>query len=226
MNIANFLLVLLVVLPWMAQADGAAIVKDRCAACHAITQPDYAGSGIEERLQRQAPPLYYAGNKYRSEWLLSWLQVPTRLYPAGYRIGGAVTTGPDGDMVDDSKLPQHPALDAAEATQVTDYLLTLKPYDALIAQDKYTPGTVAQRMGMMDFRKFKGCNACHQDEPGTGGYSGPELHTAWQRLQPAYISSYITNPVAWDPHTIMPVGKMNEAAAHKLVNYLKLLGGE
>lgn len=226
MKSAEYLFVLFTMMPWMAYADGSAIVLDRCTACHATTKPDFKAGDIDERLQRKAPPLYYAGNKYRHEWLLAWLQAPVRLYPAGYQIGAAVRSGADGDTVDTSKLVEHPVLDEAEAAQVADYLLGLKPYDELIAQDKYTPGTVAQRMGMMDFRKFKGCNACHRDEPETGGFSGPELHTAWKRLQPAFISSYIVNPVAWDPHTIMPVGKMNEAAAHKLVNYLKLIGGE
>ena len=79
-------------------------------------------------------------------------------------------------------------------------------------------------MGQMNFGKFKGCDACHQDAPGEGGLSGPELYTAWQRLQPAFIASYMGNPVAWDPHTLMPKGDLNAASVKKIADYLKVIG--
>lgn len=205
-------------------ADGASITSQQCAGCHALTQPDYEALGTGERAGRSAPPLFYAGNKFRREWLESWLQQPARLRPAGYYPPTHVKKDGEGDRVDNTGLPRHPALDAGQAAQVADYLMTLRGRDELIAEDHYQPGPVSLRMGMMDFRKFKGCNACHQDAPGEGGVSGPELHDAWQRLQPAFLSSYIQNPAAWDPHSMMPVPGMNEPAVHKLVNYLKAIG--
>lgn len=207
-------------------ADGAAIAREQCAVCHALERPDFENLGLAERLQRKAPPLYYAGNKYRREWLLQQLQQPQRIYPAGYFPLASVLRTEEGDMPDPAALIQHPALAAGQAAQVTDFLMSLRPHEDLIAADHYEPGKVAMRMAMMDFRKFKGCDACHQDAVDSGGFSGPSLVDAWQRLQPAYLSSFTQNPRAWDPNSIMPVPQMNEAAIHKLVNYLKLIGGE
>ncbi|TVT44913.1 MAG: c-type cytochrome [Denitromonas halophila] len=206
-----------------AHADTAADVKQQCGSCHALDR-DYAKAAKHERAERKAPPLDFAGNKFRREWLYSWLQNPVRLRPAGVFPPAHAKPSADGDVVDTTTLAKHPALDAAQAGKVADYLMTLTPFDGLIAAETYQPGTIAQRMGQMNFGKFKGCDGCHQDAPDTGGVSGPELYTAWQRLQPAFISAYIAQPAAWDPHTMMPVGDANAAAVHKLANYLKLIG--
>lgn len=213
-------------LSWQAQADGAATAQQQCAGCHALSEPDFAALGIAERLQRKGPPLYYAGNKYRAEWLQQWLQQPQRLYPAGYFPEAAVTTTAEGDVIDSAALPQHPAVDAATAAELSDYLMGLRARDALVANASYTEGKTALRMATMDFRKFKGCDACHQDAADSGGASGPVLHNAWQRLQPEYLLSFIQDPHAWDPNTIMPRMQMNEAAVGKLVDYLRMIGGE
>lgn len=203
----------------------AAGAQAACGSCHALARPDFAKLGIAERLERKAPPLWYAGNKYREGWLAQWLQSPTTIFSAGYFPNAAIRSTPEGDVPDPEKLHKHGALPKAEAEAIADELMALKPHDALIAAVKYEPGTVARRMGSMDFGKFKGCQACHQDEAGKGGLSGPEMHTAWQRLQPAYIVSFITDPRAWDANTIMPRMEMNEAAVHKLADYLKVIGG-
>lgn len=210
-----------------ALADGASTANEQCAACHALTAPDFAALGIGERLARKAPPLFYAGNKYREEWLQQWLQQPQTLFPAGYFPNAAAVQSTDeGDVPDTAALLQHPALDAGAATEVAAYLMTLRPYDALVAAAPYTEGKTALRMATMDFRKFKGCDSCHQDAADSGGFSGPVLHDAWQRLQPEYMLSFIRDPHAWDPNTIMPKMDMNDAAVNKLVDYLRLIGGE
>ena len=209
-----------------AAGDGEALARDNCAGCHALERPDYQALGHGERATRKGPPLYYAGNKFRAEWLEAWLQKPERLRPAGVFPPAAVTSGPDGDVVDPTALVEHPALDANEARLVSEYLMTLRPHDDLIAAVTYQPGTIAQRMGELNFTKFNGCDACHQDAPGYGGFSGPELYTAWQRLQPAFIAAVIADPAAWDPNTLMPNAGLNEAAVGRLANYLKLIGEE
>lgn len=207
-----------------ATADAAG-AQAACGSCHALTRPDFASLGIAERLERKAPPLWYAGNKYRAEWLVQWLQAPTPLLAAGYFPGGAVRSTPEGDEPDPSRLARHPVLGKADAERMAAELMGLKPNDALIAAVSYEPGSVARRMGAMDFGKFKGCKACHQDEPGNGGLSGPEMYTAWQRLQPEYIVSFIADPRAWDANTIMPRMEMNASAVNKLADYLKVIGG-
>lgn len=211
-------------LPLAAHADAGALLQEQCAGCHALKQPDYAGLGIQERIDRKGPPLHYAGNKFRRDWLVAWLQKPARIRPAGVFPAAHARSTPQGDVVDASALPAHPALPAAEAELAADYLMTLRPHDKLIQAETYQPGSITLRLGQMNFGKFKGCDACHRDAPGHGGISGPELDTAWQRLQPAFISSYIADPVAWDPHSMMPRGDLNADAVHKLADYLKAIG--
>lgn len=210
--------------PLSASADGAALVQQQCAACHALTAPDYAALGVSERATRKAPPLHYAGNKFRREWLVAWLQNPTRIRPAGVFPAAHVQATPKGEVVDAAKLPSHLKLGPAEAEAAAEYLMSLQPLQKLIEADTYQPGSIALRMGQMNFGKFRGCDGCHQDAPDHGGVSGPELHTAWQRLQPKFISSFIGNPVAWDPHAMMPAADLKADAVHKLVNYLKAIG--
>jgi mono/diheme cytochrome c family protein len=210
-------------LPGVSLGDTAEEVQASCGGCHALEQPDYGSLGLTERAEREAPPLFYAGNKFREEWLTAWLAAPERLRPAGVFAPRHTISTPEGDAVDESTLIAHPALPPEKASEVAAYLLTLKPFDALLAAQTYEPGTIAQRMGQMNFSKFKGCDSCHRDEPDYGGASGPELYTAWERLQPAFISAYIEDATAFDPHTMMPKSGLNADEVHKLANYLKVL---
>lgn len=195
-----------------------------CQTCHAIEQPFKESALVQAP---DAPPLYYAGNKYRREWLSNWLQNPTQIRPAGGFYANHVTTVNGEDILDESSITPHDALSAPDAEAVTDWLMTLAPKQELIdAESDYTPGKVSMRMGAMDFVKFKGCGGCHRDTPEYGGLTGPELYTAWERLQPAYIVSYIRNPNAWDKHSIMPNRALGDTQLHKLADYLHTLAQE
>jgi len=212
--------------PAALAAGGEELVRTECAACHALERPDYEALGIQERIDRKGPPLYYAGNKFQQAWLESWLQNPTRLRPAGIFPPAAVREAAESDVIDPDALIQHPSLNAGQASEAAAYLMSLQYHDDLIEANGYEPGSIAQRMGQLNFTKFNGCDACHSDEPGYGGLSGPELYTAWQRLQPKFIASYIADPVAWDPNTLMPKSGLNDDAVSRLTNYLKLIGEE
>lgn len=209
-----------------AVAGAKELVEANCSSCHALERPDYEVLGHVERISRKGPPLYFAGNKFQAAWLESWLQDPVRIRPAGVFPPAVVKSTSDGDVIDPDALQDHPVLAAEEAQQAAEYLMSLRPYDDLIAAVNYEPGTIARRMGELNFTKFNGCDACHSDGPGYGGLSGPELHTAWQRLQPKFIASFIANPVAWDPHSLMPGTGLNDSAVERLTNYLKLIGEE
>lgn len=208
------------------QAQAVPDIAQDCLSCHAIEE---TLEGLEERMTRQAPPLHYAGNKFQQDWLVAWLQDPQRLRPAGdYPAVHTVTDGGE-DTIDESTLIEHPALDAEQATVVADWLMTLKSRSELIAveaEDAYEPSNVNPRLGEMDFVKFKGCGGCHKDVPDYGGFSGPELYTAAQRLQPEYMISYIRNPQAWETYSLMPNKGLLTAPIHKLVDYLHILGEE
>jgi len=96
----------------------------------------------------------------------------------------------------------------------------------LINAEAFEPVRMSKRIGEMDFVKFKGCAACHQDTPKYGGVTGPELYTAWQRLQPEFIASYIRSSVAWEPRSLMPNQHLQTGAINKLASYLKLIRTE
>lgn len=217
---------LMSIAPFALANSGSDIAQTDCAGCHALSKPDYKKLGIEERVSRKAPPLYFAGNKFKEQWLVEWLQNPEALRPAGtYPLDHvrAVEGGHDEIVVDSFK--PHPKLSADKAKSVSAYLMTLKPYDNLLEDvASYKPGKMSLRMGQMTFNKFNNCGGCHQDERGYGGVSGPELYTAWDRLQPAFIASFIKDPVAWDPHTTMPHPELNDSAVFKLTDYIKATG--
>jgi len=207
-----------------AADEGSASLTQRCAGCHNLTGP--ASHTLKELWARKAPDLFYAGNKYRAEWLAAWLQKPTRIRVAGEFYADHIRSGAKSDEVDPTTLEPHPALSAADADTVTQALLRLKPRDDLIAAEKIEPGSISKSMGEMAFDKFLGCMACHEIEPGFGGASGPELYTAARRLQPGFIASYIRNPQAWDPRIWMPNKRLSDPNIQKMVHYLSELAKE
>jgi mono/diheme cytochrome c family protein len=207
-----------------AADEGSAILTQRCAGCHNLTGP--APQSLKELWARKAPDLFYAGNKFRAEWLRAWLQKPTRIRPAGEFYADHIRSGEKGDEIDPTTLEPHLALSAADADAATQALMRLKAHDDLIAAEKIEPGTISKSMGEMAFDKFLGCMACHEIEPGYGGLSGPELYTAARRLQPEFIASYIRSPQAWDPKIWMPNKRVSDANIQKMVHYLSELSKE
>jgi mono/diheme cytochrome c family protein len=207
-----------------AADPGADILAQRCAGCHALAGP--APQTLAQLWARKGPDLFYAGNKFRAEWLRSWLQKPTRLRPAGEFYADHVRRGAKGDEIDTATLAPHPALSAADAGAATDALMRLKAHDDLIAAEKIEAGSISKSMGEMTFDKFLGCMTCHEVEPGYGGASGPELYTAGQRLQAQFMASYIRSPQAWDPKIWMPNKHVSDPNILKLVRYLTVLSQE
>ena len=206
-----------------ALAEGG-ILQGSCAACHNTKGP--AAQTLKTAFEKKGPDLFYAGNKYRQEWLVSWLQKPGRIRPAGMYYGGHIKAGAKGDEIDASTLTDHIALSKADATSVAAELMKMKPHDDLIAKEKIEPGTIPKQMGEMAFNKFLGCMACHLIEPEYGGLSGPELYTAAKRLQPQYIASFIRSPQAWEPKSMMPNKNLSEVNIQKMVHYLETLSKE
>ncbi|RMD80509.1 MAG: cytochrome C [Gammaproteobacteria bacterium] len=200
--------------------DGQALLQERCASCHNLTGP--APTTLEGVWNRKGPDLFYAGLKYRRDWVVRWLQHPTRIRPAGMYYGKHLRTRPDGqDEVDPSTLVRHPVLSRAEAEAAADALMRLKAKSELIRPGEYKPGRISMSLGDLLFDKFKGCIACHRIEPDYGGLSGPEVYTAWARLQPDWMISYMRNPQAWDPRTFMPRRPLKERDLQNFVHYFK-----
>jgi len=208
-------------LAWGAE-DGNALLAQRCAGCHDLKGP--APQSLKALWARKGPDLFYAGNKYRQDWLVTWLQKPQRIRPSGEFYGDHIKRGGKSDEIDTASLSDHIALTKDEAVAAAASLMQLAPDGALLAAEKIEPGTISKTMGEMAFDKFLGCLACHQVEPGYGGLSGPELYTAARRLQPEFIASYVRSPQAWDPKIWMPNKQVTDANLLKLVRYLEVLG--
>jgi cytochrome c2 len=219
----GFLLIAALAFSGVASAEEGKLQKE-CASCHNISGP--VAQTLQEAFAKKGPDFSYAGNKYRQEWIVSWLQKPTRIRPVGMYYGDHIKTGPAGDVIDASTLTDHIALSKEDATAVAAEMMKLKPHDDLIAKEKIEPGTLAKQMGEMNFDKFWGCMACHLIEPEYGGLSGPEVYTAAKRLQPEFIASFIRNPQAWEPKTWMPNKGASEGAIQKFVHYLEVLSQE
>lgn len=225
-NIKLFTLLALFILTLIHSAKAENVsnyVKNNCASCHALTKPDYKSMDISERINRKGPPLFYSGNKFRKEWLVSWLQKPTRIRPGGSYPPSHTVVTDDGDFIDKKSLKSHLLVSNKLAEEISEYLLSLRPNNALVSQENYQANSISLMMGKMNFNKFKGCAACHRDNKDSGGVSGPELYTAWIRMQPAFISSYIKNPIAWDPNSMMSQKHLKDKDIHKLVDYLKII---
>lgn len=201
-------------------------VQTHCADCHTLSQPDYAALGFAERANRKGPHLHYAGDKYRKDWLRAWLEAPTRIRPGGSFPPDHTVVTDEGDVIDESTLPDHPAVPEEQLDDVVATLMSLHLDDAPTLEQPYEPKKISLMLGKMDFNKFKGCAACHRDDAENGGLSGPELYTAWQRLQPEFIVTYTASPTAWDPHSMMPNRHLKESDIHKLANYLKTVAEE
>lgn len=219
------LVVVTLLIVFDVNADPSTDIPTSCLSCHSVHEPDELS--LDERMERIGPSLYYAGNKFKQGWLEDWLQNPTRVYPAGVFFGQYVEVTDEGDYVFEEDLVEHPILDAAEAKSVASALASLKPKQHLL-DGITTDGIkkISRRMGQLNFRKFKGCVSCHQDILDDGGVSGPELYTAFNRLQLTYLISYIKDPVAWEPKSLMPNQHLKEKDIEKLVGYLKTIAEE
>jgi len=202
--------------PLHAGETGKSILNSRCVSCHNLKGP--APVTLAALWKRKGPDLFYAGNKYKHDWLVSWLQKPERIRPAGMFYRDHIKPGPKHDVVDASTLKPHVSLNKRDATAVADALMTFKANSNLVASEKLIPAP--SPIGEMMFDKIYGCMACHQIEPGYGGMSGSEAYTAGKRLQASFMLSYIKNPQAWDPKIWMPNKHVPADNIQQLVNYL------
>ncbi len=219
-----FLIVMNSIVPAIAESVGKEFFDSQCQSCHQLSEK--APDTLKKLWELKGPNLSSAGIKYKPEWMKSWLQNPTRIRPAGMFYGNHIKTGEKKDEIDAASLVKHPQLSSEQSAQVVDMLMTQKQNQSLVNVGEYKPGTIPMMMGEMIFDKFKGCLACHQIEPGFGGISGSEMYTAANRLQEDYLISFMRNPQAWEPKSIMPNKNLKDSDLQKLVHYLRALSKE
>ncbi len=208
----------------IAKNVGEDIFDSQCKSCHQL--PEKAPDTLKKIWESKGPNLSSAGIKYKPEWMKKWLQNPTRIRPTGMFYGNHIKTGKKRDEIDTASLVKHPQLSSEQSAQVVELLVTQKQNQNLVNAGEYKSGTIPMMMGEMMFDKFKGCLACHQIEPGFGGLSGSEMYTAANRLQEDYLISFMRNPQAWEPKSMMPNKNLKDSDLQKLVHYLRALSKE
>ncbi len=192
-------------------ADGAAIVAEKCVSCHNVTGP--APATFKAMLELKAPDLFYAGSKFKKEWLVEWLQHPMQIRPSGVMfLNNIVVEGQRNRINADSVKPCPTALAAEEAAAVADYLMTLT--DSTMKVGVIGPEEKFRRSKATTlFTKRYPCIGCHMVKIGPreeGGVSGPDLRQAGRRLSPDWIYAQIEDPQHWNPMTWMPTSPMSD----------------
>lgn len=210
--------------PAAVGAQGAASpeLTTQCASCHALAKP--ADATLDRLWSRKGPDLWYAGDKFNRDWLVAWLQNPTTIRPGGVLWFKHAKPGEPRDTIDTAAVEKHPKVDAATAGRLADALLQLK--SGLVTDGAYNPASANMTMGKLAFSKLRGCVACHQDQAGQGGLSGPELYDAGRRLRADYVIAYTKNPQQFDPHVWMPTPTLSEPDLQRLTGYVVSLGKE
>ncbi len=200
-------------------ADGKALVgKFKCADCHKMQGP--AVKTIADVMKRKAPDLFYAGSKFNRDWLVKYIQNPTKLRPGGVVYLNHIKLDGDQDTVG-KVLKCASKLSAGDAEAVADYLMTLKDPD--MKTGVFKPGKVKKARAKMVMLKKEACNACHMFPKKGGGVSCPTFEGIGSRLNPDWMYSFIKNPRKWDPKIWMAVRDFDDATLQLMVNYLSSL---
>lgn len=197
-------------------ADGKALVdQNKCGDCHQMQGP--AAKTIAEVMKRKAPDLFYAGSKFNKDWLVKFLQKPTKIRPAGTVYLHHIKTEGDQDKIVEPPLCAS-KLSAGDAAAVADYLMTLK--DAGMKTGVAKLGKFSKARARMTVTKKEACNACHELPKRGGGVSCPTFEGIGARLNPDWLYNFIKDPQHWDPKIWMAKSDMDEATLQLIVNYL------
>lgn len=174
-------------------AAGQAVFEAKeCTACH-YTEGPAREKSIADQLAKKGPELWYAGDKFREEWLVGWLADPKPIRLLAFN-----------SLIDENP-GDHPAISADESASVTEFLMSL-------TSGEVEAGTVKVKKnpkGRQIFTKKMPCSGCHQyaGRKGelVGGRSGPPLADAGTRLNPDWILAYLQKPEVFKPVKMMPV---------------------
>ena len=153
-----------------------------CAGCHEIP-------GAHRIV---GPDLARAGDRFRKDWLASWLSSPSPRRPGLARMP-------------DFRLAEREAAALAESL-------------ASGRGDDRPPSPELVEAGRQIFESRK-CRACHRLE-GSGGRLGPELTGAAGRLRAGWLREFLASPREVVPGTPMPRFDLAGAEVESLVAFL------
>jgi mono/diheme cytochrome c family protein len=182
-----------------AAQEAKALYEQKCLTCHATSRTKKVS--IKARASVKGPPLWFAASKFQPDWLEAWLEAPEPIYGVKW---GTLEKGADA----------HPAVGAAEAKQLTQYLMTLADAQVKAGATPPLPKSRGRRLSMLGrtaelFEKQQGCYACHRylnkRRTELGGFSGPSLVKASERLQPDWVYAFLKDPRRYYPDGKCPI---------------------
>jgi cbb3-type cytochrome oxidase cytochrome c subunit len=173
---------------------GRLIKKYKCYSCHRIK-----GFGGDI-----GPDLSFEGSKVKKEWLLKFLKEPYKLNPLlSARMPNFFMPDEDIKVI----------ADFIELSLATDKLSHIN------LAEEYNEDNI--KKGESLFKKKYGCIACHYVEGAEiKGKVGPDLNRVGSRLNPDWIFSWLKNPQALHPNTIMPNFNLPDKVAAPITAYL------
>lgn len=184
-------------------------VRDDFGGVHDTHAPFFAGSELKLGDDgRIPPPLTLVGAKLQPAWMKKVLF--------------------DGESVRHYMATRMPQYGTANLQQLPDVFSRL---DVLQRREMKIPSPESRSESEREREKLlraagrellgdKGlnCIACHSfNGKASGGNQGIDLLTSYPRLQPGWFNSYLRNPGAFRPRTIMPTAWPNGIAAHKTI---------
>ena len=191
------------------EASPALVKEKQCDTCHRFSKTETEKSG---------PDLFFAGDKFQDNWMLSFLKQPEVIRLAGHTRdpgflkGTPQYTGP------------HPTLNSKEAQQMTDHLMSLKTLKDMPPLE-LPPLSKGKRVRVkILFERNYSCIACHQSynlarQP-RGGVSGPSLIDAGRRLRPEWVYQWLKNPKQFIKQGRMPLYTFDEETLRRITQYI------
>lgn len=165
-----------------------------CLTCHSLN-----GRGGE-----MAPDLSAIGSQLDPDWIRDYLKIPFSRRPIlSERMPNLFLSDAEIDTL----------LDFVRLNLVSDSIAAVPVVES-------TPDLVER--GRSLFHETYACAGCHQTN-GQGGYVGPPLDGAADRLQPSWIRAWLHDPNRWRPGTIEPRPQADKDEIDALTAYLLTL---
>ena len=182
-----------------ASQEPEALYKQKCLSCHSVSQTKKVS--IKDRVSIKGMSLWFAGSKFKKEWLETWLVSPQPIF--GVKWGTL-----------DKGTYDHPVVNASEATAITGYLMTIVDEKVKPDTTDPLPKSRGKRRSFLGrsrqlFEKHQGCYACHRylnrRQQELGGFSGPSLVEADKRLNADWVHAFLNNPRRYYPNGTCPI---------------------